>query len=73
MKVFIQHQPQKIPYGGGNQFVLFLIDYLRKNNVEITFELDEDIDILFVINPIKGPMRKYGIDDLIIYKNHPEK
>lgn len=68
MKVFIQHYPQNIPYGGGNQFVLFFIEFLKKNNIEITFELDDNIDIIFVINPFSGPLRKYGINDFIEYR-----
>ena len=69
MKVFIQHNPQKIPYGGGNQYVLFLIDYLKRNNHEITFKLESKIDILLVINPFKGPMREHDINDIINYRN----
>ena len=69
MKVFIQHNPQNIPYGGGNQYVLFLIEYLRKYNHEVTFVLDENIDILLVINPYSGPMRLYDINDIINYRN----
>ena len=68
MKVFIGHQPHKIPYGGGNQFVMFLVDYLIKNNIEITYDLTQNIDIMFVINPFDGPMRKYNIEDCVRYR-----
>jgi glycosyltransferase involved in cell wall biosynthesis len=73
MKVFIGHQPHRIPYGGGNQFVMFLVDYLTKNDIEITYDLTKNIDIMLVINPFDGPMRKYNIEDCVRYRiRNPE-
>lgn len=69
MKVFVQHRPENRPWGGGNQFVLFIIDYLKKNNHEITFNLESDVDVFFIINPKSGPMRKNSIDDVFNFRN----
>lgn len=69
MKIFVQHKPECVPYGGGNQFVLFTIDYLKKQNIMVTFELEDKIDIYLIINPFVGPMRKYSIDDIYLHRN----
>ena len=50
MKIFFSHKPVSIPYGGGNQFVLNLSNYLIKQGHQVIYNLQEGIDIIFVID-----------------------
>jgi glycosyltransferase involved in cell wall biosynthesis len=71
-KIFFSLKPPEGSYGGGGFFVKNLVSYLTNKNYTITYKLDEDIDILFIIDPRKGPNKKYGLNDFIIYKKlHP--
>ena len=70
---FINFKPENIAYGGGNIFALNLIEYLKNNNVNVTYELNNNIDVFFIIDPHKGPHKKYGLDDIISYRNKIKK
>ena len=69
VKVFINFEPKDIAYGGGNIFVLNLIKHLTKiDNINITYKLEDDIDIYFVVDIRRdGKFKKYSIDE--IYNN----
>ncbi len=69
MKVFFNLKPPEGSYGGGSFFVKDMIEYLEKKGFTFTYELDKDIDIILVVDPRKGPYKKYGIQELIDYKN----
>jgi hypothetical protein len=69
MKIFINFAAKDIAYGGGNVFVLNIVKHLSKlKNVTITYTLDDDIDIYFLIDIRKdGRFKKYTFDE--IYNN----
>lgn len=69
-KIFFSLNPPEGSYGGGSFFVKNLIEYLQKKNYNIIFELEDNIDLLFIIDPRKGPYKKYNIDDFIKYKKN---
>ena len=75
MKIFFTHKPITSSYGGGNQFVLNMIDYLKKKDSStlIVFDLnDNDIDIIFIIDPRFKQRTKISIHNIINYKKiHP--
>ena len=73
IKLFINFKPEDIAYGGGNVFTLNLINYLRKHNIKVVYELEKEINIFFIIDPHKGPYKKYGLDDIIAYRNKIKK
>ena len=69
MKIFFSYKPIQTSYGGGNQFVLNMIQYLQSRGYNITFKLEPNIDLLFIIDPRKNPPTKqYGLNDFIQYK-----
>ena len=61
MLVFFNLKPpcEKISYGGGLFFVENLIDYLKSKKISVTFDLENDIDVIFIIDPRKGKFREY--------------
>lgn len=71
-KIFLTFKPFEGSYGGGMFFVKNLINYLQSKNFNITFKLEENIDLIFITDPRKGKYKKYSVDDIIKYKNeHP--
>ena len=75
MLVFFNLKPpcEKISYGGGLFFVENLIDYLKSKKISVTFDLENDIDVIFIIDPRKGKFRKYDIEDIFKYKKKNPK
>jgi hypothetical protein len=71
MKVFISLDPpsNNIAYGGGLFFVKNLRDFLIKNNHSVVYNIEHnDIDIILIIDPRNGPMKKYKYIDLLKYR-----
>ncbi len=70
LKIFINFECKDVPYGGGNQFVLKLVDYLKGfSNFSITYTLEKDIDIYFLIDIRKeGAFKKYSFEEIDKYK-----
>lgn len=62
MKVSINYEVVNRIWGGGNRFVISLIDHLKKNNHDVIHHLnDNDIDIILIIDPRKYLKNiKYG-------------
>ena len=50
-KVYINRQPVVGPWGGGNKFVSLLSDYLLKKGHLVTYDLTDDVDIIFCFDP----------------------
>jgi hypothetical protein len=51
IKIFINYKYSDIPFGGGNQFVYNFINYIKTfKNIEIINELQEHIDLYFLID-----------------------
>ena len=73
MKVFFNLRPPRGSYGGGAFFVKNLIDYLQKNNIETTFKLTSDVNIIFLIDPRRGNHKSYGIWDILKFKENNPK
>lgn len=70
---FINFKPENIAYGGGNVFSLNLINYLKNKNINITYDLNNNIDVFFIIDPHKGPFKKYCLDEIVNYRNKIKK
>ncbi len=75
MKIFFTHKPITSSYGGGNQFVLNMIDYLKKKIYFPLIYLNlkiNNIDIIFIIEPQFKQKTKKSIHNIINYKKiHP--
>ena len=68
-KIFFSLNPPNTSYGGGAFFVTDLKIELEKT-FEITFKLEPNIDLIFIIDPRKGKFKKYSIDNFIEYKKN---
>lgn len=73
-KIFVNFKPdENKAYGGGNISVYYIVRYLsdKYSDFEITYELCENIDIYFIIDPFKdNKFKKYDIDDIILHKKN---
>ena len=67
MKVFFNRVPRHEPYGGGSHFVTFMVDKLVNSGHEVTFDLENEIDLIFIIDPRPGD-KGYSINHAINYK-----
>lgn len=67
MKVFFNRVPRFEPYGGGNQFLVRMVEMLRDRGHDVVFHLETEIDIIFMIDPRPGDIG-YSIDHISEYK-----
>lgn len=71
MKICFTHRPINTSFGGGNQFVLNMIKYIKNKDqsIQIVFDLNHrDIDIIFIIDPRYLSCNKVNINMVLKYK-----
>mgnify|MGYP005813645441 CR=1 FL=1 len=51
MKIYLNREPKFGPWGGGIKTVNKLVDSLKKKGHEVVFRLEDDIDVIFCIDP----------------------
>lgn len=61
-------KPKNTSSGGGVFFVKNLVSYLINKNYIVTFNLESDIDIIFIIDPRKNSTNHISIDMILEYK-----
>jgi glycosyltransferase involved in cell wall biosynthesis len=68
MKVYINREPVTGPWGGGNKTVTKLVEKLKEQH-EVVFQLQSDIDLIFCIDPRPN---NYGewYQHFLDYRNH---
>ena len=71
-KIFFNLKPNKksSSNGGGNYFVMNLQNYLENNNFKVVFDLEDNIDLIFIIDPRKNEAfnKNFGLDEILEYK-----
>lgn len=68
MKVFFNRKIIDGPWGGGNLFVSAMTDYFRKIGYTVCFDFEDDIDIIFMVDPRDvDRVEGYSVDDIIEY------
>jgi hypothetical protein len=71
-KIFINFCCKNIAYGGGNQFVIKLVEYIKNiPNFKITFDLEDNIDVYLIIDlrrDRKSEFKKYMLDEIYQHK-----
>ena len=65
MKIFFNRIPRDEPYGGGNQFLRKMVQLLSQEGHKVTFNLEEGIDIIFLMDPRPGDIG-YSIQHVVI-------
>jgi len=73
MKISINAKIMEGPYGGGNQFVQTLAEYLKQSGHTVTFTLGKsDIDLILLIDPSRKQKTTYDINEIRSYLyRHP--
>jgi len=71
-KIFFNRVPRTEPYGGGSHFVTCMVNYLEKHGHNVVFHLEEDIDLIFMIDPRPGDIG-YSINHIHQYKTQNPK
>ncbi len=66
-KIFFNRIPREEAYGGGSHFVTSMVNYLKKHNHDVVFHLEENIDLIFMIDPRPGDIG-YSINHILEYK-----
>lgn len=67
MRIFFNRVPRNEPYGGGNQFLVKIIEKLKDRGHEVVFHLKEGIDTIFMMDPRPGDIG-YSIQHIGSYK-----
>jgi hypothetical protein len=68
-KIYINKRPVSGPWGGGNKFVRYLSSYLIEEKYDVTYKLENDVDLIFCFDPRPNSDRIWYQDFL----NHREK
>ena len=74
MKIYINRKPIEGPWGGGNNFVKAMYEYLPDFGFEIIDRSDlhkhiNDIDFIFLQSPFPDQVSKFSINEAISVKN----
>lgn len=75
VKIFFSLNPPNCSHGGGANFVKNLTEVLQNKNYNITYKLEADIDIIFIIDPRKDAScrKNYSIHEFLEYKKKNPK
>jgi len=68
MKIMFNRKVIDGPWGGGNLFVKAMSEYLKQKGCDVCFDFEDDIDIIFMVDPKKTDRNVgYSVDDIIEY------
>tara|TARA_B100000575_G_C23130632_1_gene655812 strand:+ start:1344 stop:2327 length:984 start_codon:yes stop_codon:yes gene_type:complete len=71
-KIMFNLKPPEGSYGGGSFFVKNLSTFLVSKGWKVTYELEDNLDIIVIIDPRAGNYKKHGLNDIREYKlKHP--
>jgi len=69
MKVSFNRRPPHGPWGGGASFVENMSKFLYEKGHDVVFDLSNDIDLIFMIDP-RPNSESYSVQDIFNYKNY---
>ena len=73
MKISINRQPKKGPWGGGSKFVESMSSFLENLDHNVIYDLnDPNIDIILMIDP-RPNNECYGVNEIYKYKHYNPK
>jgi hypothetical protein len=71
MKILINRKPVDGPWGGGNLFLTNMCKYFTEKGHHVTHQIEDNIDVIFIINPRYDSLG-ISINEAIRYKKkHP--
>lgn len=68
MKILLNRQPVNGPWGGGNNFIISICNYFPIFGHEITYNIYDKIDIIFLQSPFPDNNLNFSINDAILLK-----
>ena len=68
LKIALNTKPRSSPWGGGNQFVEQLTQYLISRGHEVTFRLDPDVSDIVLVDPRPFEWAQFGVDEIKKFK-----
>ena len=69
MKILLNRKPVQGPWGGGNHFLIGMIEECEKRGHTVTHTFDHDIDAIYLHDPRPDELG-ISINEAIAYKNH---
>lgn len=67
MKVSFNRTVVNGPYGGGNQILVLLVKYLEDRGIKVSFSLDKDTDVIFLMD-IRDNICTFPLRDAVSHK-----
>jgi glycosyltransferase involved in cell wall biosynthesis len=67
-KIFFNRKVRRSPWGGGIQFMNALVDKLTKLGHQVTFDLEENLDVIFLMDPRYEDGAGFSIKEIANYK-----
>jgi len=68
MKISFNRRPPVGPWGGGASFVANMSKFLYEKGHDVVFDLSDDIDLIFMIDP-RPNSESYSIQDIFNYRS----
>ena len=69
MKILLNRKPVEGPWGGGNHFLIGMIEECQRRGHVVTHQLENDIDAIYLHDPRPDELG-ISINEAIAYKNH---
>ena len=69
MKILLNRKPVEGPWGGGNHFLVGMIEECEKRGHTVTHQLEADIDVIYLHDPRPDELG-ISINEAIQYKRH---
>ena len=69
MKILLNRKPVAGPWGGGNHFLIGMIEECEKRGHTVTHQLEAGIDVIYLHDPRPDELG-ISINEAIQYKNH---
>ena len=72
MKILFNRPIKEQAWGGGSHFITSLYYYLVKKGIEVTFNFEDNIDLIFMFEP-RSDAKHPGIDQILEYQKYKNK
>lgn len=67
-KIYFNRNVRKTPWGGGSQFLTAMVDFLIKHGHKVVHHFENDIDVIFMIDPRYDGDGSLSINEIYDYK-----
>ena len=71
-KIFFNRPTKRDAWGGGSHFITCFYDFLIKNGYNVVFNLEPEIDVIFMFDP-RPSSGGDSVNDIYAYKEQNQK